>query len=68
MTTACNPFFVFFSDCDYRGKIDEAGGNCICKENVLDTLKCDTCKFGFWNLSINNPDGCQSKHALTFQK
>lgn len=39
---------------------DPLTGQCICKENV-DGQRCDRCKYGFFNLRPENPDGCQGK-------
>lgn len=59
-------------DCDPRGALDEGicdsltdeenaieAGACHCKSNVVGR-RCDTCKDGFWNLDVNNPEGCES--------
>lgn len=36
-----------------------AGGQlCECKDRVGGRI-CDTCRPGFWNLNIHNPDGCE---------
>ena len=35
-------------------------GQCYCKTNV-GGVRCDQCKNGFWNFTIENPDGCQGK-------
>ena len=35
-------------------------GQCHCKTNV-GGVRCDQCKNGFWNFTIENPDGCQGK-------
>ena len=32
---------------------------CACRTNVAG-LSCNLCKSGYWNLSIENPDGCES--------
>ena len=34
------------------------GQLCECKERVAGRI-CDTCKPGYWNLRIHNPDGCE---------
>lgn len=52
-------------DCDPTGSrdgvmCDPLTGQCICKENV-DGQRCDRCKYGFFNLRAENPDGCQGK-------
>ena len=52
-------------NCDVRGTIngdvrcDVTSGQCICKVNVIG-LRCDQCKAKFYNLSIDNIEGCQS--------
>lgn len=33
-------------------------GDCYCKANVMEG-KCDMCKLGYYNMSAENPDGCQ---------
>ena len=35
-----------------------SGQLCECKERVTGR-ECETCKPGFWNLDIRNPDACQ---------
>ena len=52
----CNPAGVVgIIDCD----VDN--GTCMCKANVDNEVNsvCDTCQDGFWNISTENPDGCQ---------
>ena len=36
-------------------------GSCVCKDNVDSEVNriCDTCLDGYWNISIDNIDGCQ---------
>lgn len=60
-------------DCDPQGTTDEevlcddetditnnkTAGRCMCKTNI-GGARCDRCRDGFWNLDINNPDGCES--------
>ena len=51
----------FLSACDYRGTVNQTEtGNCICKKFVADGT-CNECVTGMWNLTLENPDGCQSK-------
>ena len=33
-------------------------GQCHCKTYV-GGLRCDGCKAGYWNFTVENPDGCQ---------
>ena len=64
---------IIFSecDCDIDGTTDEGecdqyndeeegliAGQCHCKTNV-DGQRCDRCKNGFWNFTMENWDGCQ---------
>lgn len=62
---ACKP-----CDCDPLGSLDEGicdstsdgeseAGACHCKVNVKGR-RCDICKEGFWNLTSENPDGCEA--------
>ncbi|KAJ8038680.1 Laminin subunit alpha [Holothuria leucospilota] len=50
-------------DCDPRGTegspnfCNKTTGQCICKANV-DGTRCNTCKRGFFNLNLTNPEGC----------
>lgn len=37
---------------------DLIAGQCHCKSNV-DGARCDRCKNGFWNFTLENPEGCQ---------
>ncbi|XP_028287743.1 laminin subunit beta-4 isoform X2 [Parambassis ranga] len=51
-------------NCDPSGSLngglcDPLSGHCLCKENV-EGQRCDHCKQGFFNLSQNNPAGCQA--------
>ena len=39
-------------------------GDCFCKTNVNGS-KCDRCKIGFFNLTLENPDGCDSCECST---
>jgi coxsackievirus/adenovirus receptor len=63
--------------CDIRGSQNEGlcdavtdatsattAGGCHCKTNV-DGDYCDRCKNGFWQLSQDDPDGCQKCTCLT---
>ena len=55
---------VDITDCD------PDNGTCMCKANVDTEVNsvCDTCQDGFWNISTENPDGCQGMykdHAVT---
>ncbi|XP_032363853.1 laminin subunit beta-4 isoform X1 [Etheostoma spectabile] len=50
-------------DCDPAGSqdgglCDALSGHCVCKENV-EGQRCDRCKHGFFNLTQDNPTGCQ---------
>ncbi|KAK9751877.1 Laminin EGF domain [Popillia japonica] len=58
-------------DCDPYGSLDGGicdsitdnsnnliAGSCHCKTNV-EGRRCDSCKGGFWNFTMENPDGCQ---------
>jgi len=46
---------------------DASTGVCSCKSNVDTTVNtiCDTCVDGFWNISDNNPNGCQGRLLAT---
>ncbi|XP_017782768.1 PREDICTED: laminin subunit beta-1 isoform X2 [Nicrophorus vespilloides] len=59
-------------DCDPHGSLDSGicdsttdpnnnliAGACHCKTNV-EGRRCDYCKGGFWNFTMENPDGCES--------
>ncbi|KAH8857570.1 Laminin subunit alpha-1 [Schistosoma japonicum] len=50
--------------CDIRGSHRGAGYQCEppcnCKINVDPDSYCNTCQKGFFNLDVNNPEGCQS--------
>jgi laminin beta 1 len=35
-------------------------GQCHCKLHV-DGARCDRCQNGYWNFTLENPDGCQGK-------
>ena len=37
---------------------NQTTGRCFCKTNVQG-LKCDQCRYGTFDLSQTNPDGCQ---------
>ena len=61
---ACQP-----CDCDPNGQTQECdwmtnmalslkAGRCYCKPNVVGP-RCDTCKGGFYNLTRDDPEGCQ---------
>lgn len=39
-------------------------GDCFCKSNVNGS-KCDQCKVGFYNLTTENPNGCNACHCST---
>lgn len=52
-------------DCDTTGSrdggmCDAFSGQCICKQNV-EGQRCDRCKYGFFNLRPDDPDGCQGE-------
>ena len=49
-----------FLVCDMRGTLNATDEGCICKENVIGPL-CNVCKWGFRNISLANPEGCQGK-------
>ena len=57
-------FFLIACDCSQAGIVDDGlcdgRGQCNCKANVDNTtLSCGQCRDGYWNLTDNNPDGCQ---------
>ncbi|XP_050402328.1 laminin subunit alpha-3 [Patella vulgata] len=39
-------------------------GDCFCKKNVIGS-KCDTCKEGFFNLRVDNNEGCEECGCFT---
>ena len=41
---------------------DKSNGQCDCKDNV-EGRKCDTCIKGFWDLTMENPLGCEDCHC-----
>ena len=51
--------------CD--GETDEleetVAGQCHCKENV-GGIRCDRCKNGYWNFTLENELGCQGNDFL----
>jgi len=55
---------VAITDCD------QENGTCICKANVDNEVNsvCDTCQDGFWNISTENPDGCQGMYNVHWRK
>lgn len=63
------PYFLFYflaCNCNPAGVVDIIdcdvdNGTCVCKANVDTEVNsvCDTCQDGFWNISTENPDGCQ---------
>ena len=55
----CDPAGVTssFAGC---GSLEHLGELCECKPHVTGRI-CDTCRPLFWNLQINNPDGCEGK-------
>ena len=55
--------FYLFTGCDYRGIINETNGQCLCKE-LVGGPSCNTCLPGFWNLTKDNPKGCECKCPL----
>jgi coxsackievirus/adenovirus receptor len=48
--------------CDGRTDEDEGltAGQCHCKTYV-GSIRCDRCLNGFWNFTLDNPDGCQGE-------
>eukprot|EP00058_Branchiostoma_floridae_P014832 XP_002600320.1 hypothetical protein BRAFLDRAFT_66822 [Branchiostoma floridae] len=54
--TSCN---CTTSGITNNGTCDNTTGQCTCKEQVFGRT-CDTCKVGFWNLTADNPYGCQA--------
>ena len=72
--------YLFFleCDCDPEGTVDDgdcdmftdefegtSAGQCHCKENV-GGVRCDGCKNGYWNFTLENELGCQGKSHLIF--
>ena len=45
-------------ECVTEGDGVHQPGDCYCKANVMGA-KCDMCKMGYYNLSAENPDGCE---------
>lgn len=67
-----SPYVCKPCNCDPIGSLDEGicdsvydpengieAGACHCKANVKGR-RCDMCKDGFWNLNLENPEGCQA--------
>ena len=67
-------------DCEPDGTIDEGicdgytdpeeetvAGQCHCKENVGGP-RCDRCKNGYWNFTLENELGCQGKQICVRQQ
>ncbi|XP_048258912.1 usherin-like [Haliotis rufescens] len=60
---ADNPAGCLPCQCNSHGTVggeatcDALTGKCNCKKNVQGD-RCDQCQFGFFNLTVNNPDGC----------
>ncbi len=62
-----DPIFILACNCNTDGSLSEecvqygdvTAGQCNCKSNVMGS-RCDTCKNGHYNLSKDNPSGCQS--------
>ena len=57
-------------ECDPAGIIDSGlcddEGQCNCKTNVDSaSLKCSVCEDGFWNLTAENPLGCEGMYVWT---
>ena len=52
-------------DCDKETdeENDTVAGQCHCKENI-DGIRCDKCKNGYWNFTVENPLGCQGKQLF----
>ena len=42
-----------------------SAGQCHCKENV-GGVRCDGCKNGYWNFTLENELGCQGKYHWIF--
>lgn len=60
---ACYSFYLPACDCDPAGSkggglCDPLTGQCVCKDNV-EGQRCDRCKYGFFNLRPDDPNGCQ---------
>ena len=55
---------VDITDCD------SDNGRCVCKANVDTVVNsvCDTCQDGYWNISPENPNGCQGILSSYVQK
>ena len=62
--------------CNLKGSVNDAkcdpetneekglvAGRCHCKANV-EGPRCDHCKTGFFNLTEENPDGCERKFVF----
>ena len=54
-----------YPDCDMFTDEFEgtSAGQCHCKENV-GGVRCDGCKNGYWNFTLENELGCQGKSHL----
>ncbi|NXB74036.1 LAMB1 protein, partial [Donacobius atricapilla] len=71
-----DPMVCRACDCDPEGSLDGGlcdsaddpargliAGQCRCKEHVAGP-RCDRCKPGFFGLSSDNPQGCQSRYQV----
>ena len=47
--------------CFYFIDDDDEDEDCVCKPFVNAETQCNECQQGFWNLTRENPLGCQSK-------
>ena len=52
--------FCGYLGCDYRGKINDTRGQCVCKD-LVEGESCNVCRKGYWNLTRDNPKGCECK-------
>lgn len=52
-------------ECSQDPGVGVEAGDCLCK-NMTTGRRCDQCVLGYFNLSADNPEGCQGEtHSIT---
>ena len=51
-------FFILDRNACTPDTCDQLTGQCYCKSGT-EGLKCDTCRWGLWDLRSSNPEGCR---------